>query len=333
MKKFSIIWLLFILFLSCEREKSFQAESIINDSVTVVNCPYDITEIIDDGTNRYYPKCINQTNSGEIFIGGHSLLLSKIGNNWVDYSNLYADTDFYIYEIYKDKDGALWFGSTEGLMCYKNNTFINYDSEVEGHEVICFDEYPAGNLWFSLFAEDNLYKFDGTEFHKFMIDEENNFSYSILFFFDSMSNIWRFAYEGSSHITLLRKYDGTLWTTIPIPESMYLTYFPFNFIDKNDALWVTTKERLYVYSDNSWNTPAEYNNTHLTSPFQASDGSYWFMVHDEEGISKISRYHNNIRTDYNTINNCPLVHYDFFEDIEGNILVVGDFDGYIKIKN
>jgi len=82
MKKFSIIWLLFILFLSCEREKSFQAESIINDSVTVVNCPYDITEIIDDGTNRYYPKCINQTNSGEIFIGGHSLLLSKIGNQF-----------------------------------------------------------------------------------------------------------------------------------------------------------------------------------------------------------------------------------------------------------
>ncbi len=75
----------------------------------------------------------------------------------------------FLYDIYKDSRGTLWFATDgSGIVSYRNEKIQTYLGENEpGRQVIlAITEDKSGNLWFAT-SNDGLYRLDSTGFKKY----------------------------------------------------------------------------------------------------------------------------------------------------------------------
>jgi ligand-binding sensor domain-containing protein len=79
----------------------------------------------------------------------------------------------FLYDIYKDSRGTLWFATDgSGIVSYRNGKIQTYLGEKEpGRQVIlAITEDRSGNLWFAT-SNDGLYRLDSAGFKKYRTEE------------------------------------------------------------------------------------------------------------------------------------------------------------------
>lgn len=115
----------------------------------------------------------------------------------------------YVFEIFEDSKGSLWFGTDEGAAKYdgKALTYFTTKDGLIGNIVTSFAEDKAGNLWFGTHA--GLSKYDGKKFTT--IDGLVNDRVSELLI-DKKGILWIGTWDGVS------RFDGTTFSTFTIPN-------------------------------------------------------------------------------------------------------------------
>ncbi|MEO6669469.1 MAG: two-component regulator propeller domain-containing protein [Ferruginibacter sp.] len=99
-----------------------------------------------------------------------------------DYDNKSTGTD-YIYSIFPDSKGRVWFATDgAGLTKLENNRFTYYNNkeQIKDDRIYSVTEDNNGNIWFST-ASAGIYQFDGKTFKNYSISEGlSNLKISVL---------------------------------------------------------------------------------------------------------------------------------------------------------
>lgn len=86
--------------------------------------------------------------------------------NFSTFSNINSIGSNYIYSIFKDSKGRIWFGTDgKGITVLQNENFKNYDESqgLKDEVIYSITEDLKGNIWFST-HNAGVYKFDGKTF-------------------------------------------------------------------------------------------------------------------------------------------------------------------------
>ena len=88
--------------------------------------------------------------------------------SYTNYNNIENIGNNYIYCIYKDSRGRIWFGTDgKGITVLENGKFTHYGKEngLKDDHIYSFTEDANGNIWFSTEGA-GIYRFDGKAFKK-----------------------------------------------------------------------------------------------------------------------------------------------------------------------
>jgi ligand-binding sensor domain-containing protein len=146
------------------------------------------------------------------------------------------------YSIMQDKKGILWFGTSDGIVCYDGNNFTNFldnhtiinESNLTLKSVQCMIEDKEGNIWFGSgpMAFEGLCLYDGKSLKKFTPKNQN----WILKITEDKNGKLLFATRGAGVIT----YDGTIFYSIPQPKELRNDILPSLFMDIKGNSWYTS---------------------------------------------------------------------------------------------
>jgi ligand-binding sensor domain-containing protein len=88
---------------------------------------------------------------------------------FTNYNDIENVGNNYIYNIFKDSRGRIWFGTDgKGITVLENGKQTNYDKKdgLKDNHIYSFAEDPAGNIWFNTEGE-GIYRFDGKNFKNY----------------------------------------------------------------------------------------------------------------------------------------------------------------------
>jgi len=139
---------------------------------------------MEQGLNSKTIYSILQDKTGNVWVGtnkglnrfdGNKFLSIPIvlSNNTSSYlsnsNNIITPTENAVWSMMQDKNGTIWFGTDDGVYCYKgkeftrfldNQTVINKDSlNLKG--IFSILEAKNGNIWFAECAGEGVSSFDG----------------------------------------------------------------------------------------------------------------------------------------------------------------------------
>ena len=142
--------------------------------------------LLDEITGRY--RAVNENsllqkssvlsitgNGNSVFVssleGAGAFTLSKdasVSNkfSYSNFTNISSIGSNYIYDIYKDSKGSIWFATDgKGITVLQNEKFTNYNEShgLKDEVIYSIAEDIKGNIWFST-HNAGVYKFDGKKF-------------------------------------------------------------------------------------------------------------------------------------------------------------------------
>ena len=91
--------------------------------------------------------------------------------DYINYNNIDKIGNNYIYSIYKDSRGRIWFGTDGmGITVLDNGKFTRYDKStgLKDDHIYSFTEDANGNIWFNTEGA-GIYRFDGKTFKNFSV--------------------------------------------------------------------------------------------------------------------------------------------------------------------
>lgn len=91
---------------------------------------------------------------------------------FTNYDNSSTGTN-YIYSVYKDSKGRLWFATDgNGLTMMQNNSFSYFTKKdgIRDEHIYSITEDRMGNIWFST-ASAGIYKYDGKKFTNYSVND------------------------------------------------------------------------------------------------------------------------------------------------------------------
>ena len=89
--------------------------------------------------------------------------------NYTNYNNIDNIGNNYIYTVYKDSGGRIWFGTDgKGITVLENGKFTHYGKEngLKDDHIYSFTEDLTGNIWFTTEGA-GIYRFDGKVFKNY----------------------------------------------------------------------------------------------------------------------------------------------------------------------
>jgi ligand-binding sensor domain-containing protein/signal transduction histidine kinase len=216
---------------------------------------------------------------------------------------------------FKDKTGALWFGTAGGgVSRYNGHSFTTFSTVqgLAGNTVISIEEDKKGNLWFGTMGE-GLVRYNGQSFTTFSKDQGIAGNSVGKIVEDKRGNLW-FLIDG--HVN---RYDGQVFA--PFTDSKVLVDYAVNTIkvDNKGNLWFGMRERgVLRYNGQSF---TEFSTAHglasnkVFSISEDKEGNIWFGT--EKGVSC---YNGNSFTTFSTeeglVNNLV---WSIAEDKKGNL--------------
>lgn len=193
------------------------------------------------------------------------------------------------YSIMQDKKGILWFGTSDGVVCYDGNKFTNFldnhtiinDSSLTLKNVQCMKEDKNGHIWFGSgpMAFEGLCLYDGKSLKNF---KPKNQKWIRKITEDKNGNLL-FATRGAGAIT----YDGTNFYSIPQPKELSNNLLLGLFIDSKGNSWYSsdyvndndiTTGSLWKFDGTSFTEFTKQNglsNTAVINIFEDREGNIW----------------------------------------------------------
>lgn len=184
----------------------------------------------------------------------------------------------YIYAMYQDKNGNLWFGTDYGL-CKYDGTYLTTYTEKNGlinNKVNSITADNKGRLWIGTYG--GITVFDGTCFLQFTDKDTLLKRITALTKKDSSGKIWMtlegfgvIGYDGNSFIFYTSKHNFVEKTT------------PAFFMDQKGVFWFRTPQGLIRYNGKNfiYFNPGSHILDVIIAASEDSKGNTWFssMVH------------------------------------------------------
>ena len=89
------------------------------------------------------------------------------GKNFTQFTKKVGLTSDYVFSIFEDYSGNLWFGTSDGVSKFDGKTFTNFTEKdgLSNNSVDAIIEETTGNLWFG--TDGGVSKYDGKTFTHF----------------------------------------------------------------------------------------------------------------------------------------------------------------------
>jgi ligand-binding sensor domain-containing protein/signal transduction histidine kinase len=172
-----------------------------------------------------------------------------------------------------DKNGNLWFGTSNGLSRYDGKTFTTF-TPVQGiaASVYCILADKKGNIWFG--RSGGLSRYDGKTFSNFTTAQGLTSQFVTSIFEDKKGNLW-FGTSGAG----ISRYDGKIFTTFTTAQGTLNDFVSKILEDKKGNLWFGTTKGLSHYDGKTFTTFTTAQG--LASDFVSSiledkNGNLWF---------------------------------------------------------
>jgi ligand-binding sensor domain-containing protein len=248
---------------------------------------------MEQGLNSNTIYSIIQDKTGNIWVGTNKglnrfdgikfvsipIVLNNNTSSYLSNSNNITPTENAVWSMLQDKNGTIWFGTDDGVYCYKakeftrfldNQTVTNKDSlNLKG--IFSILEAKNGNIWFAECAGEGVSSFDGKSLSIIIPYKEIGRTDRIIE--DKQSNLWfATAFKG------VGKYDGKTFTQNIFKDQHQNG--SYNILeDTNENIWFDTQDGLGFYDSKTLNILTEKDGT-ITKDFIPilldKSGNLWF---------------------------------------------------------
>jgi len=245
----------------------------------------------------------------------------------------------------KDRDGNLWFGTSEnGIYRYDGNTFTHFsekDGITDKHIFSVYQE-KKGKIWIGTFS--GLFQYDGKQFMKILIPH----SYKMPAL-DAMGNI---AYNPDCILAIHEDQDGNLWLgSMGFGVYRYsdgrFTFFPEteksrSIIQcvsegKDGTIWLGTRGNgIWTYKENSFQNfmSKTVRNNHILDILEDRNSNLWLStvgggvcLYKSISFSQFDYDGDHFSLISQSKSPCFLNVFAMLEDTAGNIWFCGDGGG------
>ena len=141
---------------------------------------------------------IMEDNRGRIWFSTNGGVYIKEGNLLTNLSEKDGLKSNFVNKVLEDKDGSYWICTSDGLYNYKENILTNITKDIISSEKGIFTIIQAydGNIWFNSDLRD-IYRFDGENFTKLRISEDNYGPAPFHIYEDKRRRLWFVGYGGA----------------------------------------------------------------------------------------------------------------------------------------
>ena len=164
MKKYELIYTLFLIFVfctSCERQNK--------TALPTENPKSEIKEEVISYGPTSVVRTIKQDKKGNMWITSWEGIFRYDGKSFTNITSKVSSSRFF--SLLEDRNGNFWFGTIgSGVFYYDGHTFINFTTK-EGlisNEIGCIYEDKSGNIWFG--GSGGTSHYDGKTFRNYVID-------------------------------------------------------------------------------------------------------------------------------------------------------------------
>lgn len=214
---------------------------------------------MEQGLNSNIIYSLLQDKAGHLWVGTKKGLNRLNGDSFVNISMVRSEeVSSYlshdktesanaVWSMMQDKNGRIWFGTDEGVYCYKGNEFTRFldDEGVMNKDKLTLKgifsilETKNGNIWFAECAAEGISCFDGKTLSTIIPYKEIRRTDRILE--DKQNNLWfATAFKG------IGKYDGKTYTpNIFKDQELNGSYSILE--DAKGTLWFDTRKGLGDY--------------------------------------------------------------------------------------
>jgi ligand-binding sensor domain-containing protein len=251
----------------------------------------------------------------------------------------------------KDKNGNLWFGTTEkGIYRYDGKIFKHFSekSGLTNYHIFSLYQDKKGTIWIGTFG--GLFKYDGTHFTHVPIPHPYKIAAP-----DAMGNI---VYNPNCILSICEDKNGNLWFgSMGFGVYQYIIdNKEFNFFIENKELnkciiqcileskdgkiWFGTRgQGLWIYEKNHFTnyTSKIINNNHLLNILEDTFGNFWFSnigggvrLYKKDLHTPFDYDGQNFKLFDKTEGSCFLNVFGMLEDNQKNIWFCGDGGGVCK---
>ncbi|MBI1928030.1 carboxypeptidase regulatory-like domain-containing protein, partial [Candidatus Poribacteria bacterium] len=192
---------------------------------------------------------------------------------WTSYSTFNGLVDNRIRSICQDKEGLLWFGTTDGVSRYDGNSFVNFTvNEGQGNTVSALYCDSSGTVW--LGTGNGVYRYDGDAFVRFTVaDGLVDFGCSAIHQ-DTKGVIW-FGTGGG-----ISRYDGKTIVNLTAAEGLGDSAINAIYEDAEGRLWCGTNAGGVSRYDGktfvTFTTADGLADNDVQAIVQSPDGAMWF---------------------------------------------------------
>jgi ligand-binding sensor domain-containing protein len=230
------------------------------------------------GTNkglcRYDARLNDEVGQGKVFsaILIHANFDNLLFNNASNNNSILKNE---IWSMMQDKNGKIWFGTSEGVYCYNSKSFTHFlqnDGVINKQNLLlkmvdCMVEDKNGMIWFASgmpSGMEGVCKFDGKAITSFKPNGDGWIRYIVE---DKKGNLW---FGGRSHGNFM--YDGKTFTNFTDKVGIGNSILS----DKAGNIWFTGEEgnNSYESKDGIWS----YDGKTFTN-FSTKDGMGKYFVH------------------------------------------------------
>jgi signal transduction histidine kinase/ligand-binding sensor domain-containing protein len=147
-----------------------------------------------------------------------------------------ADTQVEIppwyYAIYQSRDGALWLGSNEGLVCLRQDQWSRPGIELYRSEVRCITETPDGAIWIGV-SGGGLARWQSGKFTQYPHTQALPYEHAWALLGDVDGSVW----IGTPGAGLIRWREGR-FVTFSLPQGLPSDFICSLQVDRQDHLWI-----------------------------------------------------------------------------------------------
>ena len=141
---------------------------------------------------------IMEDRNGRMFFSTNGGVYIKEGNLLTNLSEKDGLKTSFISKVIQEKDGTFWISTFDGLYHYTDKGMTNITEEiiVGGKGIRSVIQDFEGNIWFNSNLRD-IYKYDGMNFTKHRISEDNYGPAPFHIYEDKMKRLWFVGYGGA----------------------------------------------------------------------------------------------------------------------------------------